>query len=838
MFATTALAGLGGVVGTVVLSPGAALAAECTPATPDAGMAGPASATIASSQTENCGPEFSNTYGTGLAYVAGSGNLTVTVGGVGNITPNGVYLNGVAQHANLTYLTDTTTTAGPTIVTTSGSGIILDTTAGNILISTGNTTAAGNSTTGGPFPATNPQAGSVVDGHDYGIGARTTGSGTVTINAAGNVTGETNDGIRVSAQNGNVSILASGNGDAQIQSNSALNSAGIRVDTTGGNVTIITDQGDNVASLHGDGIDVTSQTGNIFVHLLDGAINANTSGVLAASGVTGAFPPTPSGVSGVSAPVVGPGINLVTGGNGTIVIITDDNVNNKGPGDGIDTRTQNGLNSVTVDAQVNNTKGNGVLVTTTGNGLAQVILGNVTSGNTSTPYLVDTTGNGGGAVVGVGARNFAATGNQTAEVISTDPGNITVGNATAGSTGIFALVTGNGLGSIANVTMVGGSGGLVSVQGTKNDNTGIEARDDRGTATVTTNTGRTILVGQLSGNGDVGVEARGNLASVTLGASNTITVGNGTGNTTSFGEVGVESRGGASSSVTIGNGTSVTVNGLNGNRGVEAFSFGSTSINVANAGAGIGIVVNGNATGNATIGVLAAGFGNATVGIANITIGSTAVKVTGGTGAIGLEGFATAGVNITTAGNVSSTGVGIRTFSGGSTTINVNGGTTSGLGATVANIAVPVIEFTNRTANTTTTVGIGAAGTVEATGASLTGLAISPGPGAANLTYGSVVVNDAGHLIGDVDFSSMVGTGFAGNATLPANITNTAVNVTGNGVWLTSGTSKFGNGALGAGNLSVASDSVSTGRDGGDDDLRLRNHHQEQLHQHRQHGGG
>jgi hypothetical protein len=245
---------------------------------------------------------------------------------------------------------------------------------------------------------------------------------------------------------------------------------------------------------------------------------------------------------------VAPGINLSTGGNGTINIITDDNVNNSGPGDGIDTRTFNGNNTVQVDAQVNNTLGNGVLVVAAGNGAAEVILGNVTAGNVSTPYLVDTTGFA-GRTFGVAAENTRFFGNQTATVISTDPGNVTIGNATFGSVGILAYVRGNGLGSIANVTMIGGSGGLVSVQGTTNENVGIEALDRRGTATVTTNNGRTVLVGQTSGNGDIGVEAQGNLASVTLGASNTITVGNGTGNTTSLGEIGVESRGGASASV-------------------------------------------------------------------------------------------------------------------------------------------------------------------------------------------------------------------------------------------------------------------------------------------------
>ena len=137
----------------------------------------------------------------------------------------------------------------------------------------------------------------------------------------------------------------------------------------------------------------------------------------------------------------------------------------------------------------------------------------------------------------------------------------------------------------------------------------------------------------------------------------------------------------------------------------------------------------------------------------------------------------------------------------------------------VANVSIPTVQFTNNSANTTTLVAIGAAGTLQsnpignATTASPSGLIIAPGPG--NVTIGSVVVTDAGHMIGTVDFSRVIGTGFAGNATSPPNISNTTVAVTGNGVWLTSGTSSFGNGALGAGNATVASDSVITGGPGG-----------------------
>src|ERR1019366_5840338 len=413
MFATTALIGLGGAV---VLAPGAALAAVCAPA-PDANTAGGLQVTV--NPLETCLP---TTDIAGLGYTAGNvsgAGLVVTYkapgpgGPTGNITTHGVGINATAGQ-DISFLVDTTTTAGPNITNTSGAyfgaGISILTLGGNITISTGNTTAAGTNT-GGPFPSASPQAGAIVTGAIDGIDVQTSGAGSVTINAAGNVTGQTGDGIRVNAQNGNVSIIASCNGTSQIQSNSLLHTAGIAVTTTGGSVSIITDQGDSVGSLHGDGIDVTSTSGNIFVHLLDGAINANTKAALGASGVSSPF-------FSASAPL--PGINLITGAAGTITLITDDNVNNFGPGDGIDTLTANSANFVQADANAPNPLGSGVVARATGLGNVTVVLGNATTaaGAFKSIYNVSTTGNA-GMTVGVAALQTSGAGNHTATVLST-----------------------------------------------------------------------------------------------------------------------------------------------------------------------------------------------------------------------------------------------------------------------------------------------------------------------------------------------------------------------------------------------------------------------------------
>src|ERR1019366_2180095 len=190
MFATTALAGLGGAV---VLAPGAALAAVCTPA-PDANTAGGLQVTV--NPLETCLP---TTDIAGLGYTAGNvsgAGLVVTYkapgpgGPTGNITTHGVGINATAGQ-DISFLVDTTTTAGPNITNTSGAyfgaGISILTLGGNITISTGRTTAAAAS------PPPNPQPGTTTTGAIDGIDVQTSGAASVTINAAGNVTGQTGD---------------------------------------------------------------------------------------------------------------------------------------------------------------------------------------------------------------------------------------------------------------------------------------------------------------------------------------------------------------------------------------------------------------------------------------------------------------------------------------------------------------------------------------------------------------------------------------------------------------------------------------------------------------------
>src|SRR5580692_3171604 len=129
MFASTALAGLGGVVGSVVLTPGVALA-QCTTAP----GAPPATAPVGPT-TETCVGSFPT--GIGYSETTVGGNLTVNLNGPGNIAGGGVLLNDTGGGAaNLTLALGNSTVAGQNIVTTQGSNAVTVTsTGGNVVIS-------------------------------------------------------------------------------------------------------------------------------------------------------------------------------------------------------------------------------------------------------------------------------------------------------------------------------------------------------------------------------------------------------------------------------------------------------------------------------------------------------------------------------------------------------------------------------------------------------------------------------------------------------------------------------------------------------------------------------
>src|ERR1700733_9003606 len=126
MFATTALAGLGGLVGSVVLSPGSALAIViCLPDAPN--TTGGAALVNPAGGVETCTPATNITGLGDEANGPANSNLTVTStspgapggGPSGNVTTRGVFVgdNG-SNAANVSFLVNTTTTAGPNITNT------------------------------------------------------------------------------------------------------------------------------------------------------------------------------------------------------------------------------------------------------------------------------------------------------------------------------------------------------------------------------------------------------------------------------------------------------------------------------------------------------------------------------------------------------------------------------------------------------------------------------------------------------------------------------------------------------------------------------------------------
>src|SRR5579872_508846 len=603
MFATSLLAGAGGLMGAATVAPGVAVAGVCNTSAgglPAASGTQPntaGAANVTPSPTEFCEGGFN-----GLGYATNTGSLAVTLepvaagpGGGSSVGPtHGVFLADISGTVgDLSFIVNTTTAPSGAIIDTTGQpGILVENfSGGNVTVDTGN--------------SQNWAGAQVTSTKGIGIEGFAVLGGNVNINVAGNV--------------------------------SAFNT-GILAVTNTGNISIITQHGDDVNSTNGDGIDAFSTSGNIFVHLLDGSINSNTSacgGASASSGIS-----TPSAVSGVVSPPPSPsggvcsdpnGMHLTTGGAGTINVITDDDVHNLGAGVGILATTFNGNNTIQVDANLTNTLGDGLNVTSTGTGAPLVILsGNATTG---TVYNTTTTGTGvAGNGFGVLVEQTGAVGNQTATILSVQPGNVTTtgGNSIAG---LEAEVTGPGAGSVANITMTGPSGGTISVEG-GSFNKGIFASDASGTALVTTNTGRHVSVGTKGGNVDVGVASLGFFnATVTLGDSNTIVVGN----ASSFNEVGVEAAGNFSANVVGGNGESITVTADSNAIAVAAVNTtsGNATVTFGNTAKGAtGITAHGNVTGPLdAIGVIvgASGPGNATA-----TIGSTAITVTGGDGVVGL----------------------------------------------------------------------------------------------------------------------------------------------------------------------------------------------------------
>ena len=305
---------------------------------------------------------------------------------------------------------------------------------------------------------------------------------------------------------------------------------------------------------------------------------------------------------------------------------------------------------------------------------------------------------------------------------------------------------------------------------------------------MTTSDGLTVTVGALGGNGDVGVMADpvGN-ATVTLGANNTINVGN----ASSTGIVGaVATSFGSDASVTAGDGLSINVTGDSAVAGVVAIAAGNATVTLGDMATvgnvtSTGITVVGNTSSTFDAGVLAIGGGNVTV-----TSGDTPITTNTGYGIALAASFGN--VSVTDAGDITSGNAdAILTAAGGSAVITLDG--TGQVVTGQGNLAFPVISVSQTTGNSTT-INIGS-GTTESTNAGLPSDVAIGSTG----TTGSVVVNNAGEVDGRMDFSSLT------------DVTGATV-VNNSGDWFTQGNSTFGGGNVSA---NVVNNSGTIGTDFG-----------------------
>jgi len=173
MFATSVMVGAGALVGSVVLTPGVAVAGTCSNVQPGTFPATPA----ADSGNEVCVGGFS-----GISYSA-TGNLHVTLGNatIGSaVGPQaGVFIESFGPN-NLAFVVDTSGVNSGSIFNGNGTGIVLQTTgAGTVTIDTGNSTA---------------HSGADVFGADNGIAAFAA-TGAINIHTAGTTTGNFGEGI-------------------------------------------------------------------------------------------------------------------------------------------------------------------------------------------------------------------------------------------------------------------------------------------------------------------------------------------------------------------------------------------------------------------------------------------------------------------------------------------------------------------------------------------------------------------------------------------------------------------------------------------------------------------
>ncbi|HEX7758403.1 MAG TPA: hypothetical protein VF459_02795 [Caulobacteraceae bacterium] len=647
----------------------------------------------------------------GIQTSAGTGATTVTVNSGVTVTATSIGAFGIWSNSasgNIT-LNQNGTVGQGIALSTGGAGVVTANLAGNV-------------SNAGPASAVNLSGDTVIFNQTAGAITETGGGDGVNILAgASGVSLSSAVGTSISSTTGNgLTVASSGVVAGTLNGNIKGSLDGIAINSTGGaNLVTLTTNG-TVTGVAGDGINIASVGG---INLTtNGAVSGDPGVVLgdnSASGITYVANSTVTGTAG--------GIISTEAGTGATSITANAAVKGGAGGAGIAATNSNAIDgsvAVIANANVSGTAG----ITATTHGFSTTATSTVTVNNGITVTATNGVGiealsadtfDGGAATVNLnGVVSVNATNGDGVRAENDGDSNSTVTMTGAG--GAIVVAGGNGLHGVAAISNDGNSGGAA------------------GSAFVTTNTGLGVTVGAAGGNNDIGVlatsqDTSGGTAQVTLGGTNTITVGS----AGATGTVGVEanvasifSPGTALGAALITGGSGDVIHVLgDGAIGVSATSEkGAATVNGFTGGS-ITVTDGVGGTGN-SVGVLATTAG---AGAATVDLGTTSVTNNDG---IGIDVLAVNGAaSATTAGNVSTTngaGINVVTTGNGAVSATVNGtahvaatngagvnATTTGTGGvTVTTASGTVVEAVTAGLNSINAISTGTAGdvTVNANG--------------------------------------------------------------------------------------------------------------------------
>jgi outer membrane autotransporter protein len=701
----------------------------------------------------------------GLITAAGNGVNATTVGTgavtvnqtAGDIEAAGSAAINVSSTSGAVIVAQSGTigAAAPAGVGTNGSGIVAVSTTGPVTVTANSINVANEgvfatSTSGNII--VNTTAGGLVQAQGDGVAASTGGTGSVTVNVHGNVTGDTNAGgfgagLELATNTGAIVVntdagttiqglaspvdidAISTGGSITIASHSILNSpngTAINANTGGSGVINITSTGSITAGQ--DGIDASSDaTGTGGVHITNGGDIGTSAAHIGGSGITASIlnPASAAPISigdsssiyadgtyGIFASNLGSGGAFVTTGNGTAAIpLTID-------------PTSFGIYDISVG------------------GPASVIVGNFNT------YTVGTAGTAGSAAALAQSSEAADVGGTASVTVKTGTNDVfnVSGND---SYGIFAT-NNNGPAGTGSVLVTTGANQAITVSGSRDS--GILAQSTGlGNVTVTTGTG-TIVVNEAGVVGaglsprQVGISAEsvgGNL--VVTNASTIAVTGSATDPT-----FGIFSATNGAGTILINSNGAITSNQGSGISATAA--SGAVTVNV-------GANVTSPALATSTAPAIIATTGPAPLAV---TVNS-GVVVIGGTGVMA---SASGPVTVTNSGTITATnttvGNALNVASNGATITNHTGGTLTASGGLLADATVLV--------NNSGPLVLSNSGTITTGQAGHNGYAVSTIGGGVE-----TINNNAGGVI-DGRLNSL----------------NGGVTVNNAGTWSTNGASSFG----------------------------------------------